>query len=342
MFTSWFDLGLRAENIHVLGKCYSTNEKVRLEMGLKGIQVSPHSSLFYSHRAYDDLFDKLVRDFLKSKLDALRSFEKVILLDDGGHLLKAAMELSTEEKRRIIGIEQTSSGYEKLRNCRLDFPVINVAKCEAKEKYEPDWVAQSIVGKTFEKLSKEPEHILIIGRGVIGRSIFSILSGKYQVEFWDIKDSSLPIDPFLERADLVFGCTGNVSIPHSKHSLIKQGCVLASGSSSDREFDGVHFRKRFAASNNCHADFNDGRFTLLNGGFPVNFTGRVHSILPERIQLIRALKTIGVLQAATLGQRENGLIDLDRAHQDALIKKWEEGQIPFPLQETNPYPCRIS
>ena len=326
MFTSWLDLGLKAENIHVLGKCYSSNKEVIEEMEAKGIQVSPYSSAYHSHIAYDDIFDELVRGFLKSRLDRCSSFERIILLDDGGHLIDIATEICGDEANRIVGVEQTTSGYEKLKNRRLKFPVINVAKSEVKSKYEPDWVSRVIIDKTFEKLSKEPERILIAGRGTIGSSIHSILSNKYDVQFWDIKNPTFPIDNILQRADLIFGCTGNVSITHNKHRFLKQGCVLSSGSSSDREFDSVHLRRQFPASRDCHADFDNGQFTLLNSGFPVNFTGGAHSVPPEQIRLIRALITIGTLQAAGLTSGAEGIIELDKTHQNTLIKKWEEIQ----------------
>ncbi len=291
-------------------------------MKASGIQMSPYSFDFDSHIAYDDLFEDIVQKFLASSLDHVKDSERIILLDDGGHLINAALKLYPEDCKHIVAVEQTTSGYERLKNSSPDLPIINVAKSKAKLMYEPGFAAGLIIDRTLQKLTRAPRSILIIGKGAIGAAIHARLSNDYEVQFWDIKEGGVSLEDILPKVDLIFGCTGNVSISHLQHPLLKPGCALSSASSSDREFDSVYLRRQFPVSSDCHADLKNDRFQLLNSGFPVNFNGGVHSIPPGQIRLIRALMTMGTLQAASLTEKKGGLIDLDESHEIALIKKF--------------------
>jgi S-adenosylhomocysteine hydrolase len=152
----------------------------------------------------------------------------------------------------------------------------------------------------------------------------------------------------LPAARLVVGCTGNASVGRSLHPFFADDAILASASSSDIEFEAWHLRSMARALAPRHRivdEFNlthervgdrvvplgDGdhpchflhvvrilgkRLYLLNGGFPVNFTGAVDPIAPERIQLTRALLYAGALQASRA--ERVGLLDLDERMQQEI------------------------
>jgi S-adenosylhomocysteine hydrolase len=304
MFRAWFDLGLRPENLHVLGKCYSTNAEVAAAMREDGIRVSEMSARFDSHLSYDEQFDQMVDRFLRET--GWRGVARVIVLDDGGHLLTRIKD------PEMIGIEQTSSGLAKLDH--LPFPVINIAKSKAKMCHEPRMVAELVVRRLGENLSAK--NILIIGNGSLGQAVLAALKHPRVISY-DKRDKG-DLDRLLPSADLIIGCTGSTSIPFSKHALLKKGCILASASSSDREFDGVHLRKKIPSYFHCHRDVQVGDVTLLNSGFPVNFIGERHSVAPGQIQLVRGLITLGVLQAAGMKGERRGMVELDEEGQAAL------------------------
>jgi S-adenosylhomocysteine hydrolase len=126
------------------------------------------------------------------------------------------------------------------------------------------------------------------------------------------------LDRALASAELVIGCTGERSLPDRNLGSIREGAIFASASSSNTEFSGLVakqvdcFKWAWAAHfeqdsdfQRCHSDFliqpnrqgDTTRAWLLNGGFPVNFSGAVDPIRPEIIQLTRALMLIGAITA---------------------------------------------
>ncbi len=64
-------------------------------------------------------------------------------------------------------------------------------------------------------------------------------------------------------------------------------------------------------------DNQKGRFHLVNGGFPVNFTGGVDPIHPNQIQLTRSLLYLAAVQASWTA--ETGIVPLDDFCQQQLL-----------------------
>ena len=328
MFQALYTYGIEPENVCILGKCYSTNERVAKNMQEEGIYVSSLSAFFDSHCSYDFLLDKIVLQFLVDCFKRKHNYDRYIVLDDGGHLLSAIIRHFEHLSPKIVGIEQTSSGFEKLKHCSLPFPVFNIATLSLKKRYEPQWVAQLIldqIAKKFPSYHLKSKHILIMGNGAMGSAFNQLLRETYQVTVYEKMDPMRPnLGQLLPEVDLILGCTGVTSIPKIHHGLLKKGCLLASASSSDREFDSVHFRKRFPSYSNCHFDLDTGRVHLINSGFPLNFTGDEHSIGPEKIQLVRALLMSGILQAGALKDHTPGYISFDDRVQSAIGKHFAD------------------
>lgn len=333
MFRSLYEFGLNPKNIFLLGKCYSSNKSVWQEMHQEGIRVSPLSFFFDSNQSFDTQFCRIVAQFLEHTLCQvdLSKFNKIILIDDGGQLLTLSSEVFKEYKN-IIGIEQTTSGYEKIRSRSLQFPVINVARSQAKLIYESPMIADTIVKKALRRIAKlkcDPGKILIIGNGAIGSSIYRALKDDYKVQTYDkipnnrkINKEYFDFDDYLGQADLIIGCTGETSVPFSKHKSLKKECVLFSASSSDREFDAVHIRKKSANIKNCHDDIEIEGITLLNCGFPINFDGARNSVVPSKIQFTRALLVAAILQACETSEGSLDIIPLDIEMQRDIVSKY--------------------
>lgn len=327
MLRALCQIGLDPKNIFILGKCYSSNRSVFLEMRKDGIQVSDLSFSFESREAFDKQFCRYNEKFLKQTLSNidLSKFEKIVLLDDGGQLLMLATDYF-KDFTNIIGIEQTTSGYEKIKSIKSHFPIINVARSQAKLIYESPFIAEAVIKKTLkciDALRRDPKEILIIGHGVIGSSIYKALRGNYRIRIYDkVLDEKSKLDEYLRTADLVIGCTGETSLPIHKHKFLKRGCILLSASSSDREFDAVHLRKKVLNLKNCHTDLDVNGKILLNCGFPVNFDGCRNSVTPAKIQLTRALLMSAILQACETSDCNPEIIPLDIEIQREVVNKF--------------------
>lgn len=330
MFEGLFSLGLKPENVHLLGKCYSANSLVYDRMNKKGVKVSPLSFYFNSHQSFDDCYTDIVRKFLAETLATIdfSQFDKVILLDDGGQFLLVAQELGISSDN-VIGIEQTSSGHEKIKNKNLDFPVVNVARSTAKLVHETPFIANLIIEKMFKRLEKLhiiPRKALIIGNGIIGSGVHAKLSEVMDVNTYDIDSlrSDFARDDFpdlIQKHGLIIGCTGKTSVAHEYHPYFNPKTVLVSASSSDREFDAHHLRKKIPLTKNCHEDLHIDDIYLLNCGFPVNFEGGIHSAPPHFIQLTRALIAAAILQACKMEDRRSGLVPMDGDIQWEITQK---------------------
>src|SRR5262249_31052546 len=109
-----------------------------------------------------------------------------------------------------------------------------------------------------------------------------------------------------------------------------------SGSTSDVEFKEILLRpenrvqwyEHLKASwdsdyQRVHSDYKidgpKGKFWLLNGGFPINFDGSIDPILPQHIQLTRALMLGGICQLMKSSDKL-GLVDLQSTY-DSYISK---------------------
>jgi len=133
----------------------------------------------------------------------------------------------------------------------------------------------------------------------------------------------------LHRGGVIIGCTGLPVLDHADYGHIPDGAILISASSADVEFrswqlravgdclgrpqdwrmtrDGLELgapsrddsRHNHPCFSLFHVQNGDRHFYLVNGGFPVNFTGGIDPIPPEKIQLTRCLLYLGALQASS-------------------------------------------
>jgi 2-polyprenyl-3-methyl-5-hydroxy-6-metoxy-1,4-benzoquinol methylase len=326
LFEKLFEKGLKPENTFLLGKCYSSNVETIKKFQERGVFVSSESTKFDNERSFDDLFDSLIETFLNSVINKKdwNSFEKIILVDDGGHLIAIANKL-LKNFEKVVAIEQTSSGFNRLEKKELKFPIINLARSEAKLTHESPHIAEKIISELFTKIKRldiHPKNALIIGGGPIGKSIKAKLNQILPTKIFDLdnknsdfKESDL--QTIVKDYDLVIGATGN----EIKKLPFKKNTILVSASSSDREFSNVNLRDPNVK--NCHSDIFTNGVWLLNCGFPLNFNGKKHSVDPEKIQLTRALMFAGICIARSTNYSPKWL-ELDNSIQEQIVRKYLE------------------
>lgn len=331
MFEYLFEKGLNPKNTFLLGKCYSTSNKVLEKFRERGVFVHKGSTIYDSHNSFDEQFEEQVIDFLnKIKKMKLEKYDKVILVDDGGYLVYWANSI-LKDLKNIVAIEQTSAGYVKLKNLRLNFPIVNVARSKVKLEFESPFIAEATIRELEKHLSKlkiNPKKILVIGKGAVGSNISSKLKDKFEVKHYDLDENlsdfkKTELSSIIGNFDLIIGCTGEAVIKPEYFNLLKKGVVLVSASSSDREFSASKLRKLDKRTKDCHKDVKVNGLFLLNSGFPINFNGTEHSVSPEKIQLTRAL----IFSAICLGETNNypkSIIELDKNIQSKIEREFQK------------------
>lgn len=331
LFDALIKKGLKPENIFLIGKPYSTNLSVMNAFKHRNIFVHPASVLFDSHLSFDASFSKACESFLKKASLSLsaREISKVILMDDGGYLIPIA-ESYFKKNVELIGIEQTTSGYTRIKSHRVNFPVINVARSKTKLAIESPFIAEVAVKrlkKSLKRLKLKPKTILVIGGGSIGLALFEKLKEQFETSIFDIDSSK---SHFSEKSliglisyfDLIVGATGESVYFHRFFSSLVQPVILVSVSSSDREFSAVEIRKKLKKVSNPHYDFKWRNIWLLNGGFPINFDGSADSVPPKKIQLTRSLMLAAVLLGVTQ-KYPNQIVPLDPLIESFIVKKFK-------------------
>lgn len=336
MFQKLFSLGLQPSNLIIFGKCYSTDPRVYKNLKMQGAHVHPLSFYFDSHSSYDKDTTKHIQQALQDIIDHidLKAYEKVIVIDDGGFLIHTINEIFPKDIP-LVAVEQTSAGYNNNKDKDLFFPVINVARSWLKKEYETPIIINLALQKIREKIAQlesAPKKILVVGGGFIGGHVYRSLKDDYDVSCFDNdpEKSTIPHEEFetrLEEFDLIIGATGTTSIPKTALSMIKKPVVFASISSSDREFDILHLRQKTDPVINCHATINIDNFTILNGGFPVNFDQDYAVIDHDLFQISRALIFSATCHAFLTEKTLSGFIDYDHNFQKELEKQIHHHQL---------------
>ena len=322
--------GLRAKNVFLLGKCYSTNRRVVRVLERNGIYVSPLSWAYKSGVSFDKQHKDYVHKFLLHVRRAIhgKNVRHVVLLDDGGQLISMGKFLGLSSGK-IFGVEQTTSGYERLRKQRLGFPVVNVARSRTKLQFESPVVASLVQAKLRMLLKKyriKKPNILIVGKGAIGGSLHTALGKQHVVHAHDIRTHGHAFPHGFRKElgafDIIIGATGTEILGVRDLRYCRKPIYLVSASSSDREFPSKYLRQHSARRLNCHADISFRGIHLINGGFTVNFDGEEDSAPRNKIQLTRALLILGVLQS--IGEHRQGFVPLARSSEQKVASQYRK------------------
>ncbi len=261
--------------------------------------------------------------------------------------------------RGIIKID----GDAALREYCDSVRVMNVAQSGPKKTLEPPFIGRAVTRSLLERLAGDIDHLrrspcLILGFGQIGQSVATAL-----VEVGIPPRQIHVMDPSPEaraaaesrgyplwdrragkrRFGLVVGCSGSTSFGIGDRAFLEDGAVLASASSGSAELSREAFieladthpshdiyvmDRDTLPSRSIHSDITlhlvDRAVRFVNGGFPVNFDGRVNCVPPRFIQATHALQVGAAIEA--LDDDTCGLVDVsddlcawvDRRYRDIL------------------------
>lgn len=343
LFNALLEKGLNPQNLSAVGKCYSTRPEALEHLLEKKVDVVPESLHFNPYRAFDIEFKRVLLSFFREKIKSLKAKDckKLVLLDDGGELLLFMNSLLKKSKfwrGKVVGIEQTTAGYEKLKSESLLLPIVNVARSNIKLFHESPFIARVAVERLLEHLNNLrifPKSALIIGNGAVGSHIHAEIKELFKTETFDLdpSKSSIHADAYaniLGDFDLIIGCTGKTVIHTNQFRLLKKGACLVSVSSSDREFSGFNLRNKIKNISSCHQNIYARDIHLLNCGFPINFDNAYEEIDIPEFQLTRAILLAGIYQAITK-EYANGLVDLDFDLQEKIYQLYDQSFFPSNL-----------
>jgi len=270
-------------------------------------------------------------------LEAASCFEKQL----------PAVAIVEQTTRGLIKIEENAA----LKSYARDVPIINVARSLPKKTLEPPFIGRAVCDSLLQHIEplldrSRPPRCLVLGFGAIGRQVAEFLPSRLDID----KRRVHVFDPsrsrrkaaaeeqfslwnrrrLSDRFDLVIGCSGHRSFTLGDRIYLEDNAVLASASSGTvelsrqdfieladvSEIDDISVVREGLDERNVHSDLRiklvDRTVTFVNGGFPVNFDGRVNCIPGHYIQPTPTMMAAAAVQAVgAIEKKQKGLIDLD-------------------------------
>lgn len=192
-------LGAKPADVTVMGKPYSGSMRVAASMVEKGFSLvvpSLHQSEFSDHEGH---MDALVKEQVTRLLAESTPDQKLLVLDDGGHVAKVVHEHFAALAHRFRFVEQTQRGANTIKELAsrvqggLRAPVVNVAESRAKKDHESPCIAASVWKESkaiLDKLAAQgadiPASATILGFGAIGSHTAAELArAGYSVHVYD-------------------------------------------------------------------------------------------------------------------------------------------------------------
>ena len=258
-------MGLAWSQMHIFGKCYSTNPVVAEYLKLKGAQVDTQLDVFENTEFptnvpdYNALLEQRVTtciDRIRQKYRGLNQTPKILVVDDGA-LAIDMLDQYMDPGWQVVAVEQTRNGSNLIRRSveDVEFPIINAAESQTKLELESPLIGRSIVDETHRKLQNlegweanwAHYQVLIVGYGSVGRAVYECLKGTAKgLRVYDTKHektAGLPggevvadLSSGLGWADIVIGCTGELWFKPAHFGWLKKKFLLVSGTTSDLEF----------------------------------------------------------------------------------------------------------
>lgn len=325
MFEKLFLLGVKPENVHILGKTYSSSSDVVEKFILRGCHYYPNTQ----QSNFGEFSTTFIED-IKAMWDRIQQrliHEKpriIVVLDDGGACLTNVPDNILEEYV-VVGVEQTSSGRRHLLLKNIIFPIVDVASSAVKQFLESPMIASTVTEKIHSVLpvSGIGYSCLVIGLGVIGQAVTKklLLLGYTVFTFDENPLKNIPIDgaykvdslsSVLLSVNYIFGCSGQDITEHIDLEQFKTDITFISCSSQDKEFFTLlrYIAKKSTIKTSILEDINfyntsGAQIKICRGGFPVNFDQSRESVKGSDIQLTRGLLLSGVIQAIILGDNHH-------------------------------------
>lgn len=350
LFETLINIGFNPKNIFLTGKIYSTHretkELLKNDLGINITESTVKNDLGkYSEGLKEDI-DKMWELLLN---EIGNSQSKIIILDDGGHILKSVnKDLLDKTNIKIFGIEQTTSGIRESEKFEK-FPIIDVAGSAAKVLIEPNLVSEAVNIQLHDHfINFQKDRIGIIGYGHIGKAIAKEYEEKgYQIFVFDNKKKINESNPNIIvcknawdlylKSEIIIGATGDDISDKRWIMESKEDKIFLSVSSGDIEFNELIRNNRFKDFNSTDnlknpieplrikelTTDNNHKLIMLRGGMVSNFTGSADSSPGKYIQITRGLLFSAIIQILKNEiNLKNGVLKLDATLQKKVVKDW--------------------
>jgi hypothetical protein len=334
-------LGFSPKSIVLVPKSYSTIQVALTRIQAMGCQVVPTTDVHIIGH-YDTTAQAPLRRACMEAytISDVKRAQRCILIDDGGLLTDAWWaQFGPARKPTVVSVQQTSSG---LYFDRLSASVqrVNVGQSAAKRFFESKIIVAGVLREIAAlHLLSDHKRLAIVGLGALGRQLgIAFCRSGSEVFTYDVDPdkniagcASAPNWLYcFERADLIFGCTGQ-NFMHGACGYLETRSPkdLLSLSSRDVEFRELLLSGKIAAPTTPferlsielpHAQ----QLVVHNGGFPINFDRRNEWETEREISLTRGLVLLGVLQALCLKEEapSRPFEILAPAAQRRLVQLW--------------------
>lgn len=222
----------------------------------------------------------------------------------------------------------------------LEIRAVSVACSRTKKIVEAPFIGASIARRLFHVLrerSVNASRVLVVGFGSIGSACALALRDRWapapRIDVVEKDRAKLPMiraagfrpletvpGPAHVKYDLVVGCTGGTSFKPADRQILDDQAVLASGSSASVEFDRENWvdeadrdgrdafelvgdreemRKCIHSALKFRFEGNQ-ELTLLSGGFPVNFDGKLTQLPTAAIEPTHCLMYAAVREVLSM------------------------------------------
>lgn len=303
MFELLIDFGFNPEKIIVLGKIYSSNTSIITELQNRGIKVLQPA---FSGISFDDEHSKNC----KIVFDSIHNDAKVVILDDGAEMIKTF----SNSRNVLFAVEQTSSGFRKLENTHITFPVVNVARSVTKLVQESPFIGRLCYERINDYIKSKNlsnPSVLIVGLGPVGEATFEIFKqNNFTIIGFDTKHGHTDLLKSIHelKPDIIIGATGSSILSSDEIDQLPHGknLHLISISSSDREFPVAHFRN----DTDIHTDVQYKNITFVNNGFPITFKGNRLEGTPIEMEKTMCLLGGSVIDGITKKLSGEGLVNV--------------------------------
>ncbi len=280
-----------------------------------------------------------VSDALRAELSQ-SSGRSVILQEIGGYCAPRIGRLAHSENFGGV-VEDTMQGhwrYQELGD--LACPVLSIAESPLKALENRQvgraiaYSLETILRTRFFRIPVETK-VGVLGYGGIGEATAASLRGMgARVSVYDPNSIRMArafvegLEPddreaVLRKSDVLIGVSGQCSITADDVPLLKDGVILASGSSKRVEFDvdGLHAAASDVTTDRGLTKLIIGGKTiwLLNDGTPINFADQ--GVLGHVLDLVYT-ELYMCIRKLSEGRCPLGLQTLDRAEHEAIADVW--------------------
>lgn len=308
----------------------------------------------YGQKVHCPKTEKTFEDTLTEVLAAClatcrRTGQKLVIQEVGGYVVELLHDKFAADLHLVEGvIEITKQGVWRASRTNLKFPVLHCADSELK-RFEAKRCGETIV-RCLDSLARglgnslAGRHATVFGAGWIGSGVaeglrrIDVIPTLIDTDPLRIAEARLqgfqahlePVD--LARSDLVVGATGRTSITEPVLRQLRNGCLIASGSSRRIEID-VPFLETLPsfvihpsiqAYLVPHPGDPDGRqVCLVNDGYPANFIPGSGSVADEIVELILG-ELIVLMADLTTYSYEPGIHRIESDGEAVCARLWIE------------------